>query len=146
MVNNIEEAKKCDILLSKLINDEKKYNSNINIARTIDYYSNIYTKDDNYLFVAIEEDIVGYIYLKIIKGSDVCEDKDTAIIDALYVEEEYRNKKIATNLIKEAIDFLKIKQIDYVTISVISNNEVAKKLYQKLGFNEYSISLKYDLN
>ena len=68
--------------------------------------------------------------------------REEAIIDGLYVLEEYRNKKIATNLINEAKKWCKDKNIDTISLNVLANNEIARKLYYKLGFNDFSITLK----
>ena len=143
-VDNIEEAIKCDELLTKLIIDEKKYNSNISDDVNINnFYPNIYNKDNNKLFIAIDDNnIIGYIYIKLISTDGIDNNKEL-LIDALYVDEDYRNKGIATSLINKVKDYAKENNIKYISINVLDKNIKAKNLYNKLGFNINSLGLKY---
>ena len=142
-VETNEEASICDELLTKLIEDEKKYNDNIGgFVAILDYYPNIYNKEDNKLFIAKDNDkVVGYIYIKK-ESTDGLDTNKEYLIDALYVEEEYRNKGIATSLINKVKDYCKDNNIKYLNISVIDSNEKAKSLYSKLGFEVFSLKLK----
>ena len=143
-VDNIEEAIKCDELLTKLIIDEKKYNSNISDDVNINnFYPNIYNKDNNKLFIAIDDNnIIGYIYVKLISTDGIDNNKEL-LIDALYIEEDYRNKGIATSLINKVKEYSINNNIKYISINVLDKNIKAKNLYNKLGFNINSLGLKY---
>ena len=138
------EAKICDDLLTELILDEKKYNSNVNEDFKVNnYYKNYIGKDSSKLLVALEDNkIIGFIFTKII-GDET--EKSSAKIDALYVVKEYRNKGVATKLIESIKTWLKDIEIDSVTISTMYQNEIAKKLYYKLGFNDYYVTLKCNI-
>ena len=141
-VSELDEANICDDLLTKLILDEKKYNENINENFTVrDYYKNYIGKDDSKLLIAkVNDEIVGFIFTKIIV--DETEKKSSAKIDALYVTSEKRNLGIATKLIENTKNWLKEKNVSNITINVIYENEIAKKLYNKLGFKNYYVTLK----
>ena len=144
-VETKEELKKCDEFLNKLILDEKKYNDNINTDNKIENYYEKVLNDNNKLFIAVDNDIAGYIFIKItdpIKNSEIYKE---AMIDALYVEEEYRNKGIATSLIEKAKEYAKSMDAKKISISVISINENALKLYRKVGFKDFSYRLKQEL-
>ena len=143
-VDNIEEAIKCDELLTKLIIDEKKYNPNISDDVNINnFYPNIYNKDNNKLFIAIDDNnIIGYIYIKLISIDGIDNNKEL-LIDALYIEEDYRNKGIATSLISKVKEYSINNNIKYISINVLDKNIKAKNLYNKLGFNINSLGLKY---
>ena len=143
-VDSQEEAIKCDELLTKLIIDEKKYNSNISDDVNINnFYPNIYNKDNNKLFIAIDDNnIIGYIYIKLISTDGIDNNKEL-LIDALYVEEDYRNKGIATSLINKVKEYSINNNIKYISINVLDKNIKAKNLYNKLGFNINSLGLKY---
>jgi len=143
-VDNIEEAIKCDELLTKLIIDEKKYNPNISDDVNINnFYPNIYNKDNNKLFIAIDDNnIIGYIYIKLISIDGIDNNKEL-LIDALYIEEDYRNKGIATSLINKVKEYSINNNIKYISINVLDKNIKAKNLYNKLGFNINSLGLKY---
>ena len=143
-VEVLEEAKICNELLNKLVKDEKRFNDNIDDNTKINnYYENFLKSDNSKLFIAKDNDnIMGYIFIKITNPKQNAELYKESIIDALYVKEEYRNKGVATTLIKKAIEYSKQKDAKRISINVISNNEVALKLYYKLGFENFSFSLK----
>ena len=64
-VETKEELKKCDEFLNKLILDEKKYNDNINTDNKIEHYYEKVLNDNNKLFIAVDTDVLGYIFVKI---------------------------------------------------------------------------------
>ncbi len=131
-----KRANFCDILLTKLIQDEKKYDDYCESIIVKDYFKNVIKNKDNILMVYEEDDIIkGYIYLK------PCSDNKGYLIDGLYVEEEYRNNNIAKQLINEAVNTVK-DNITYIDLNVLSKNKVAYELYKSLGFVDYKISLK----
>ena len=146
-VQTNEELKKCNEFLNEIIKDEKIYNDNINTEKTINnYYENVYNKGNNKLFIAVDNDIVcGYIFIKITNPEENAEIYKESIIDALYVDKEYRNKGIATKLIEKAKEYSKEIGAKKISISVIKDNEIALKLYYKLGFNDFSFILKQNL-
>ena len=144
-VETKEELKKCDEFLNKLILDEKKYNDNINTDNKIEHYYEKVLNDNNKLFIAVDTDVLGYIFVKIndpVKNGELYKE---AFIDALYVEEEYRNKGVATSLIEKAKEYAKDMNAKKISISVISLNEEALKLYYKVGFKDFSYRLKQEL-
>ena len=51
------------------------------------------------------------------------------MLDEIYIEKDYRNKKIGTNIIKDIL-----KNNDTVYLWVYKDNIKAIKLYKKLGF------------
>lgn len=56
------------------------------------------------------------------------------ILNDLFVLEEYRKTRIATQLINQAIEFAKSKDANFVQLETQVDNFVAQKLYQHLGF------------
>lgn len=65
-------AEKCDELLTKLIEDEKKYNNKINeFFIVVDYFKNVINDDNNILLCyKMDENVVGYIFFKYINNID----------------------------------------------------------------------------
>lgn len=120
----LQESSKLDNLLTKLILDERNYDPSVEIVNVKDFYIN-YIDDPTKYFEICEDtnEIVGYIYCKL--------DNEKAKIDALYIEESYRNKKIATTLIENFIKYCKNNNINEITINVLENNIKAKNLYLK---------------
>jgi GNAT superfamily N-acetyltransferase len=136
IVDNIEEAKKCDDLLTELIMSERKYDDNVKESfRVNNYFTKIYDKDYNSLIcVLCDNDIIGFIYgfLKHEKGEFAKE--NVGFIDALYVKDEYRKQGIASQLIEEFYKWCKLKDVKYIEIGSFVKNEAAFSLYKKFGF------------
>ena len=136
IVDNIEEAKKCDDLLTELVMSERKYDSNVKETYKVNnYFTRMYNSDNNALICAvIDNNIVGFIYgfLKYEKGDFVKE--SVGFIDALYVKDEHRKQGIATKLIEEFYKWCDLKEIKYLEIGSFIQNEVAYEFYKKLGF------------
>lgn len=146
-VDNIEEARKCNDLLSLLINDEKKYNENIKDDVVIsNWYEKLYDMDDNILFIAKDNDkIIGYIYLKLLSANDNLSIYNETKCDALYVLEDYRKLGVATKLLNEGIKWSKSNNAKYINLNVLSENKNALDLYIKNGFSEISKQLRFEI-
>lgn len=105
-----------------------------------EFYENnveLYEKDPfSHLYVyEYEKNIVGFINYSIIY--------DRAEINYIYVNERYRNKHIASEL----MEFLIVDVIDNgclnITLEVSDRNEAGIKLYKKFGFIEKAIRKNY---
>lgn len=134
---NLKDAKILDDLLTKLISDEKKnYDPSLESIHVKDFYKNIIGKDNHVIYLCeIDFVIVGYIYAFI-------DNQNKAIIDALFIEKDFRNQKIATELLKLIKDWISKKKIQTIEISVLSKNLIAKKLYKKFGFVPFKEIMK----
>lgn len=132
-----EDANKCDKLLNKLVLDERKYDNSISEdTKIFNYFKYMIRQKYNFLLgYYIDNNIVGYTFIKGV-------DKETALLDGLYVEEEYRNKGIATELITTAFKICKNNKIKYLDVNVMYENKEAKNLYNKFGFENLRIGLR----
>lgn len=139
-VATIEDAEKLDNLLSKLIEDEKNnYDDSIESTIVKGFYKNMISRENTIIYLCEDDSfIVGYIYA-IINGRK-------GKIDALFVEKDYRNKKIASNLIEYIKNWFKEKNINDIEISVLSKNTIAKKLYNKKGFITFKETMKLEID
>ena len=146
-VSSIEEAKECDKLLTLLIQDEKKYNENTKDDYIVDnWYPNLIYKNNKQLFIAVNDnEIVGYIYVKILTSNDSPEIYYEASISGIYVKESFRKQGIATKLINEAKKWCINKGVTYLKLNVLECNIAALNLYKKLGFNDFSRILRNKL-
>ncbi len=137
------DASKLNELLTKLIQDEKKYDKNINENCIVTHlYEDLISNEYNSIFVALENNqIIGYIFGYIVDNGDAYLDL-VAKLEALYVEENYRNRGIGNDLIIEFKKWATMNKVKYIEVSVCSKNENAIKLYNKHGF----IANKYILN
>lgn len=147
-VDTLEEAKYCNQLLTKLIHSEQGYNPNLNSEFIVDnWFESFYDQPSHGIFVAKENGrIVGYIYCKIISIPNGPTKNIEALIDGLYVEEEYREAGIASSLFDNVKKWLKEKNVKYVKLEVLSKNERALKMYSKIGFVEMSKILYCELS
>ena len=138
---NLNDSLQLDNLLTKLVEDEKiNYDKYINIGKINGLYQNLLINNNTHAFVCEENNkIVGYIYCYV-------NNESIGILDALYIEEEYRGLGIATKLIELAINWLKDeKLVKLIEISVMDKNELAKKLYKKLGFQKFKETLRIEI-
>lgn len=138
-----DRADICDGLLTKLIQDERQYDYFIDKNFIVkDYFKKVIKNKDNILLCYEEDKIIkGYIYLKIVDNTN----KKGYLIDGLYVDNEYRNKGIATKLIENALNVIKDTNVDVVDINAMANNSAAINLYKRFGFNEFKISLRKNI-
>ena len=94
------DAARLDELLTKLIHDEAQYDSNLNGSYVVtdNYLDRIGLEGHKLLLIEDEGEIIAFLYgfLYEIPGMFV---KPIAILDALYVEEAYRRKGCAAQLI-----------------------------------------------
>lgn len=136
----LSDADRLDELLLLLIDDERrKYDASIGNIVLENFYQSKMIRGEGQIFVGeLNEKIVGYIYI-------LLEDQTHAKIDALYVLEEARNQHIATSLLVKAMNFLKEKGVLYIDISVLKENEIAKKLYSSFGFKFFKEILRLEL-
>lgn len=84
-----------------------------------------------------DDKIVGFII-----ATDLTE---TCDILSLIVDPEYRNRKIATNLIDYLISELD-ENLKLITLEVRANNTAAIHLYDKFGFEVVNVRKKYYSN
>jgi ribosomal protein S18 acetylase RimI-like enzyme len=134
-------ASMCDMLLTKLIQDERQYDNSIDKDFVVNNYFKNTIKNENNILLCYEEDniIKGYIFIK-----PLTPNSKIGLIDGVYVDEEYRGKGIATKLINEAINMTK-EEYNYMEINVMINNQAAYNLYKKLGFYDLRVTLRKDI-
>lgn len=98
----------------------------------VKYKDNVFS---NWLVYKENDIIIGFINYDIIY--------DTSEIEYIYIEEDFRNKGIATTLLNKMIDDLKKKNINSVTLEVREDNIEAINFYKKNGFKEITKRKNY---
>lgn len=63
-------------------------------------------------------------------------DDETCMLDAVFVESEYRCQGICSSLIERCLTMLQEKSCKHVIVLVAMGNEKAKRLYEKYGLEE----------
>lgn len=90
--------------------------------------------DNNIILVALVDNIiVGFTYVSIDFDNKITKDIE-AKGESIFIEAEYRNKKIGSRLINEVIEILKRRNVKYFSLENFYDNDSAKYLYKKLGF------------
>lgn len=126
-VNSIDDCNICDNFLTLLIQDERKYDNTIDEKFVVkDYFINMINNQNFLLLYKEENKPIGYIFAKRID--------DKYLIDGLYVDINFRNKGIATKLIKEIIKKIYLLGDFEIFINVLKENKVAVNLYKNNGF------------
>lgn len=126
-VNSIDECKICDNFLTLLIQDERKYDNTIDENFVVsNYFINMIKGENILLLYKNENKPIGYIFAKKINNK--------YLIDGLYIDINFRNKGIATKLIKEIIREIYLFGDYEIFINVLKKNKVAVNLYKNNGF------------
>lgn len=89
----------------------------------------------NYLGYIENNDIVAYLSYNLLY--------DRVDIVNIFVKEEFRNRKIASNMLEYLINICKEKKLYNITLEVKKTNEHAIKLYKKYNFKEVAIRKGY---
>lgn len=142
----MEDAKELNHLLTLLIQDEKKYDPNINDTFVVTNMYENYVEDGNKCLLVAEkqEEILGYLY-----GYKKKKDETTILpevkLDALYVKEKYRHQGVADALLVSFKNWAKEQNVKSVDVRVWNENTNAKRLYTKHQFVPKMEILKYEI-
>lgn len=67
--------------------------------------------------------------------------KNHGSIDRLFITEAYRNLGLGKQLMEQAMDDLRSKNLDFIDISVLTDNKQAQSFYKSLGFKKRTETL-----
>lgn len=138
---NKELVKECDKLFLKFLESEKKYDENYKEKEKTNSFINDLLDENKILLTAIEKNnVLGFLYGFIENKKNL--KSPVGNICFLYVDNEYRNKKIATTLIDYLFNELKKMNIEIVEVKSFENNEAAKALYLKYDFKPVLINYR----
>ena len=130
-------------LYKQLFEAEKVFDENIIKTYKIDekeekkIKKRIRSRKVIFLVAEIDDKIVGLIDGYIIES--IYFKEKIAYLDHLCVDEKYRNNGIGSKLIEKFSDVSKSKGAKYIKLNAFENNIPAVSLYNKYGFEEYSI-------
>ncbi len=102
------------------------------------FYDELYSRNSITRVAEFNDIVIGYICVKHI--ADECH------LLNLAVHPDYRSRGIATILLNEAI--VKLRQYDckFFYLDVRTSNHIARKMYEKFGFNMVGIRKSYYTN
>lgn len=135
-----KDAKVCDGLLTKLILNESEYDKLLPKNFVVqDYFQNVIKDEKNILLgYIVDKQIIGYTFLK-----NIIKDENTGyLIDGLYIEENYRHKGYAKELLEYSLNLLKKENPAFIEINVLYANKIARNLYKSLGFQDFKITMR----
>lgn len=116
-----------------LINDEE----NFRITPNDDLNASFPTRDklDSFTLGAYSDNELAGIVSFTRDGGDREKLRHKGMLFRMYVSRDFRGQGIAKKLIEKLIERVKqISDIEQINLTVIANNDNAKKLYEKFGF------------
>lgn len=86
---------------------------------------------------------IGYISAEVYEPDAVSENEAGSVgfIDEVFVVLEQRGGGIATALMQTAMEWLRAQAVSRVALHVYSGNEHALRLYERMGFSVFALSL-----
>lgn len=149
-IPKINDLKKIDIIAVQVHECHVNWRPDI-----FEHVDSIITEEDlltmiekNEIFVAkIENTIVGYIIISSREGKkNGYRYRKELDIDAMGVDENYRNKGIGTKLLEYIKEYAKEKNYTDLRLTVNEENENGRHLYEKVGFKIKNIAYSMQLD
>ena len=132
-----------DMASDPLVSDRIYPPTEENVARWRSWVLKVHEEEGDHVLVAEAEGVgpVGFVLFRSRVERPLWTPRRTAIIYDLYVRPDWRRRGIGTALLEEAMKIVMQEGATHVRISVLADNEPALRLYKKLGFREYMITL-----
>ncbi len=88
-------------------------------------------------YVAVENDkIIGYIAFSIVKNIAWFKIRRYCYVDECGVDNNWRGKGVAKELLECVIEYCKAKRINYLELKTLVGNELAENVWQNLDFKK----------
>lgn len=94
-------------------------------------------KPDEYGIIFVAEDENHLVGMTGIRKGDSPKTKHSAGIWGVYVRPEWRGLHIAEGLMELCFEWAKLREVQIVKLRVVSTNESAFRLYERIGFTIY---------
>lgn len=137
---DIEDLTKHGLNLLRQHSDLDPYFTPADIADKIyrKFLESCLNSEDKLLLVAdIKGKVVAYAAGEIQTRSPIFKIKENGYINDIFVEKEFRKLGIARKFLTEFKEWFISKNIEYVELSVLANNQIAQKTWEKFGFKSY---------
>lgn len=96
-----------------------------------------FQKNEEYFKIICDTDVVGFVGIK--------NHKNEIYLYRFYIDDKYRNQGIGTIALQELIEIAKSRNKD-VSLEVMGNNVLAKKLYEDIGFKTHYTKMVLKIN
>lgn len=113
----------------EMINQLKKYST----SRKKGFKKEI--KKDYWLVVEKDNSIIGF-------GQAKLNNKETGMIEKIYIDKKYRKKGIGEKIALKLIKWLKEKKVKHIESDIYWNNKPSIKLHKKLKFKPISLKMR----
>lgn len=102
----------------------------------VDSFNELLSGDNFFLVAEDNGRVIGYIEAEIVEHyeKELYEITKSGHINSIFVLDKYRGRGVGARLMNEAIAWMKSKGVQICTLGVVSGNDEALALYQKLGF------------
>lgn len=138
---DIKRLKEMRVLQQKDDWNDEFVDKNDLVKRTEEYLMNHLNKDLYILVERFNHEIIATCGIQLIEYMPQCNDNGIlGYICNVYTNKEYRNKGIQTKLLKQVIDYAKMKKVCEIQLS--TDNQVAIGIYKKLGFVQDEMMMK----
>ncbi len=147
-MEDFEKLKEIKIL-SK--NEEIKYSNTLNpISENKESYYFYLKKELTFksrvVFIALDNNkVIGIILAQYFKPLAISKYSKKGYISNLYILKSHRRKKIGVKLAEHALKWLKKNNVGHVNLEIHVDNKAALKLYNKLGFKNYTVKLAKEI-
>lgn len=102
--------------------------------------------EDKILLVAEDNGkLLGYAVAEIQTRSPIFKISKNGYINDVFVLEEFRKLGVASKLLVEIKNWFKAKDVKYIELAVLANNEIGKKTWAKFGFEAYEIKERVEM-
>ena len=106
------------------------------------YYEKFILGKNKWCYVAEGKDgIVGFILFNIEDREQYWAVKRIGYLDLIFVDKKARCKGISKILMEKAFEVLKQRKIDYIKLSVQTENGPAINIWKKFGFKEFRVDM-----
>lgn len=93
------------------------------------------------LLAARVDQLCGFVMFAIERG-DYEQDVTRGIIENLYVKPDYRNEQVGATLLEAAEAELRSLGVDTIMLSVMADNEDARRFYRRHGYDAHRVEME----
>lgn len=100
-------------------------------------------RSKNALVLIAEADSVpcGFSVAWIATSQGIYEPKRYGFIGIMFVQEEYRQRKVSSLMIQEMSSWFAARKVKHVCLTVLSANKIAHFIYEKWGFADFATTM-----